>query len=158
MGQQPKQWSTWTASPPEIGGWLLALCLILTFIYPATSLFHIFSHTIRTLIGARASPRVVLLSVYALLFASVAILSFLAGLRLWLVRPNAVRFAKKYLLIYWIANVAYFVFWLVLLRPAREIAFAEMGWYHIVGPTLPAAMWYLYLEYSKRVRATYSAP
>jgi len=100
MDQQPKSAGTWTATPPEVGGWLLVLCLILTLVYPATSLFHIFSHTIPALVGSHSVSRVVLLSVYMILFASLAILSFLAGVKLWAVRPSAVRFAKRYLVIY----------------------------------------------------------
>jgi len=156
MDPQQKPWPTWTASPPEVGGWLLVLCLILTIATPAVCLFRIFSHTIPALMGAHASTRIVLLSVYSILFVSIAILSLIAGLKLWLVKPNAVGFAKKYLLIYWIANVAYFAVWIALLRPTRGVSFAEMGWYHVVGPTLPVALWYSYLEHSKRVRATYS--
>lgn len=151
-----QRWPSWRASPPDIGGWLLILCLILTVVYPATSLFHILWHTLPILFAARTPTRMILLTVYSLLFTCIAILSFLAGLKLWLVKPKAVRFAKKYWLTYWIANVAYFAFWIVLLRPAKQAAFAEMGWYHVVGPTLPAAVWYSYLEHSRRVRATYS--
>lgn len=143
--------------PSEVGGWLLVLCLILTVVYPATSLYRIFSHTIPTVFAAHAPSRILLLSVYSLVFSAVAVLSFVTGVRLWLVKPNAVDFARRYLLTYLIANVSYFLFWILVIRPTRQIAFAEMAWFHVVGPVASAALWYTYLEHSKRVRNTYSA-
>jgi Protein of unknown function (DUF2569) len=143
-----------TVVPAEVGGWLLVLCLILAFVYPATSFYHIFTHTIPTVIIAHPVNRI-LLTVYSLVFSGVAALSFVAGVKLWLVKPKAVGFAKRYLLTYLIVNVAYFVFWIAVIRPTRQVAFAEMGWYHVVGPLASVALWYSYLEHSKRVRNTY---
>lgn len=82
----------------------------------------------------------------------------MAGLRLWLVKPHAVGFARRFLLTYLIANAAYFVFWIVVIRPTTQVAYAEMGWYHVVGPAASVFLWYTYLEHSKRVRSTYPAP
>ena len=144
--------------PAEISGWLLALCLILTIGFPATSLYRIISHTIPTAIAAHTLNRVLLLSVYSLLFSALAVLRFVAGLRLWLVKPHAVGFARRFLLAYLIANVAYFVFWIAVIRPTKQVAYAEMGWYHIVGPAAFVFLWYTYLEHSKRVRSTYPVP
>jgi hypothetical protein len=138
-----------------VSGWLLVLCLILTFVYPATSLYRIFSHTIPMVIAAHTPSRILLLSVYSLAFTAVAVFSFLTGLRLWLIKPNAVDLARRYLLTYLIANVSYFLFWILVIRPTTQVAFAEMAWYHVVGPAVSAALWYSYLEHSKRVRSTY---
>jgi hypothetical protein len=44
--------------PAEVSGWLLALCLILTIVFPATSLYHIISHTIPALIAAPTLNRI----------------------------------------------------------------------------------------------------
>jgi hypothetical protein len=134
------------------------LCLILTIVYPATSLYRIFSHTIPTLFAAHSFSRILLLSVYSLLFSVIAVLSFVAGVRLWLVKPQAVAFARRYLLTYLIANVTYFVFWIAVIRPTKQVSYAAMGWYHIVGPAASVFLWYKYLEHSKRVRYTYSLP
>ncbi len=144
--------------PADVSGWLLALCLILTVVFPATSLYRIISHTIPTAIGAHTLNRIVLLSVYSLLFSALAVLSFMAGLRLWLVKPHAVGFARRFLLTYMIANAAYFVFWIAVIRPTTQVAYAEMGWYHIVGPAASVFLWYTYLGHSKRVRSTYPVP
>ena len=37
----------------------------------------------------------------------------------------------------------------------NSLSFAQMGWYHVVGPIGSFALWYFYLEHSKRVRTTY---
>src|SRR3954453_17491137 len=144
-----------SAALPAIGGWLLVLCLVLTVVYPATSFYEILWRTIPKLIDAHTATRMLLLGVYSGLFIAVAVFSFWAGMGLWLVKPDAVRFAKHYLLGYLIANIAYFLFWIILMRPTQALSLAEMGWYHVVGPAPSTALWYFYLEISKRVRETY---
>lgn len=155
MEIQPASSPDSTPIPVEVSGWLLTLCLILTFVYPGTSFYRIFSHTIPTAISTHALNRMLLLFVYAGVFSVVAVLSFVAGLKLWLVRPHAVRFARRYLVTYLIANVGYFIFWIAVIWPTERVAYAEMGWYHVVAPVGSVALWYSYLEHSKRVRKTY---
>ena len=65
--------------------------------------------------------------------------------------------ARRYLLTYLIANFAYFGFWM-LLRPHSQAAYAEMGWYHVVGPIGTFYLWSVYLEHSKRVKETLNLP
>jgi len=84
-----------------------------------------------------------------------AVLSFTAGLKLCLVRPDAVRFVRRWLWMYLIANFAYFGLWIAIANKPNPLSLAEMGWYHVVGPIPSFARWYFYLEHSKRVRATY---
>lgn len=139
----------------KVSGWLLVLCVILTFIYPATSLYQIFLHSIPTLIVARALNRIFLLGVYCVMFGAMAAFSFVAGLKLWLAKPHALGFVRRFLLTYFIANAAYFVFWIAVTWPTKQIAYAEMGWYHLVGPALFVYFWHTYLEHSKRVCHTY---
>jgi hypothetical protein len=146
------------SAPAEVSGWLLALCVILTIVLPATSVYRIILHSIPMAIAAHTLNRTVLLSVYSLLFSALAVLSFMAGLRLWLLKPHAVAFARRFLLTYLIANAAYFVFWIAVIRPTEQAAYAEMGWYHIVSPTGFVFLWFTYLEHSKRVRNTYPVP
>jgi Protein of unknown function (DUF2569) len=141
--------------PPVVSGWLLLFCLSLTIAYPGTILYRIFSHTIPRLTHAHTAALVFLLTTYSLLFGAMSIFSFLVGLRLWLVSPGAVRFARHYLRISIGANMAYFVFWILLFRPSQSLSLAQMGWSHVAGPLLYFALWYSYLEHSKRVRATY---
>jgi len=141
----------------EISGWLLLLCIILTAVYPAIGLYYIATHTIPMLIGAHQPNRLLLLSVYLVVFSGVAVLSVIAGLKLWTLKPGAVHFARRFLITNLAANIAYFVFWIVVMRPTQSFSFAEMGWDHVARPIVSTALWYFYLEHSRRVRATYSA-
>ena len=138
-------------------GWLLFFCLILTFVYPATSLYHIVMHTVPSLFRGHGLSFIFLLSVYCLVFTVLAVFSFIAGLKLWLVKAEAVRFARTWLWTYLVGNFAYFVLWLIIVKPQHSVILAVMGWYHAVGPIATFALWYFYLEHSKRVRATFSS-
>ena len=155
METQANSSSQTLAVPAEVGGWLLVFCLILTIAYPATSLIVIFSHTVPTAISARTINRMLLLSVYSGAFGILALLSLVAGLKLWLIKPHAVRFARRYLLTYLATNTAYFIFWIAIIRPNTQAAYLEMGYYHVVTPVASFALWWSYLEHSKRVRDTY---
>src|SRR5215467_3470955 len=120
--------------PPAVTGWLLFLCVILTFVYPATALYRILAHILPSLIKGHDPAHTILLIVYSIVFATVAVLSFIAGLKLWLVKRDAVRFARRWFWTYLIANIAYFVFWVVVAKPHQSLSLAEMGWYHVAGP------------------------
>jgi hypothetical protein len=143
----------------SFGGWLLVLCLVLVFWYPAISLIYIFRNTIPNLFDSHILIRtLVLLSIYAVLFIPVAVFSFVAGLRLWLVKPGAINFTKRFLWTYLSANIGYFVIWVLwtlIAQPSSPVSFADMVWGHVVGPILFVALWYSYLERSRRVRDTY---
>ena len=146
--------------PPPAGveGWLLFLCLILVVFTPLADFYHIIFSTVPRLMNAHTLRAMSLLSVYSATFAGLVIFSVIAGIRLWLIKPGAVRLARQYLWTYLIANIAYFVFWIALMQPKQAESFATMGWYHMAGPILPFALWSVYLEHSKRVRATYASP
>ncbi len=131
------------------------LCLILTCVYPASSGYAICWQVLPKLMDAHSKSASVLYSVYCVLFAAVAVLSFITGSKLWSVRPGADRFARRFFLIYLFANIGYFLFWIVVDRPTERLSFAAMGWYHVVGPIASTALWYSYLEHSKRVIETY---
>jgi uncharacterized membrane protein YozB (DUF420 family) len=132
---------------------LLAFCLILTVVSPTNALYHV-AKVVPKLASAGSPNRILLLGVYCVLFTLLAAFSFTAGTNLWLVRKGAVTMARRYLLTHLIANFAYFGFWVLLMRPHTQLAFAQMGWYHVVGPIGAFAL-FLYLEHSKRVRETY---
>jgi hypothetical protein len=143
------------AIPKEVGGWLLAFCIILAIFFPAQSLYQIFSHTIPSLASSHSPKLTLLLSVYCVLFGALAALSAIAGVALWLVKSGAVLLARRFLWTFLISHFAYFCFFVLLTRPRQALSFAEMGWYHIVGPIGFFWFWYVYLDHSKRVRETY---
>jgi hypothetical protein len=141
---------------PAVVGWLLFLCLVLTFACPASILYQTFAHTVPALLSSHSLKLTVLLSVYALLFLGVAAFSFAAGLALWLIKPGAVTLAKRFCLVFLCAHLGYFGFWVLLFRPTHLSRVSAMAWYHVAGPLLPYFLWTVYLEHSKRVRETYS--
>jgi Protein of unknown function (DUF2569) len=141
--------------PKEISGWLLVLCLVLTVISPGSSLYQIFANIVPRLGTAENPNRILLLGVHCVLFGALAMFSFATGLKLWLVRPGAVTFTRRFWLTYLIANIAYFGFWMLLFHPSRGVGLAAMGYEHVAGPILPFALWSVYLQHSKRVRETY---
>jgi hypothetical protein len=140
---------------PAVTGWLLFLCLLLTLVFPATTLYRVLTHTLPSLFGEHSARSIFLLSVYCAVSSALAVLSFIAGLKLWLVRPGAVRFARRWLWTYLIANFAYFGLWVAIAKHLTSLSLAAMGWYHVVGPIGSFTLWYFYLEDSKRVRETY---
>jgi Protein of unknown function (DUF2569) len=138
--------------PPPVSGLLLVFCLILTIISPAYAVYHVAKAV--PLLSAASPNRILLLGVYCVLFTLLAAFSFFAGTNLWLVRKGA----RRYLLTYLVANLAYFGFWALLMRPHTQLAYAEMGWYHVAGPIGAFTLWFIYLEHSKRVRETFNLP
>ena len=98
------------AVPPVVNGCLLVLCVLLPFVYPASSLYAIFWQVMPKLVNAHSPSAMLRYGVYSALFAALAVLSFIAGLKLWLVRPEAVKFARRYLLVYLASNIAYLCF------------------------------------------------
>ena len=86
--------------PPAVTGWLLFLCLLLTLAFPATTLYRVLTHTLPSLFGEHSARSIFLLSVYCVVSSALAVLSFIAGLKLWLVMPCAVRFARRWLWTY----------------------------------------------------------
>lgn len=140
-----------------VRGWLLLLCVTLTLLDPLAAFLNI------TYTTHLAKPhfhhvtgltRLVLISGAASI--ALAIFSLYAGISLWKVAPGAVLTAKKYLL----TVLAYSLFSLAL--PSLAGLSAEYREKILEGSfltNLPTGVyvlaWYLYLERSKRVRATY---
>ena len=93
----------------EVRGWLLVLCLILTFLAPLMASYNICFSVIPMLLR-KPGPRLTLIAaVYLAIFIPLIGFSIRAGLRLWLVRPGAVVFARRYLWAYLVGNLSYFV-------------------------------------------------
>jgi hypothetical protein len=143
------------ADPTEVTGWLLILCFVLMIAHPASGLYNVFSYGVPHLIRAQTLSDGILFGVYSVLFLALAAFSFVAGLRLWFVKPGAVVLARRFLLTYVGAHIAYFLFWMLVSRSNQSLSYAQMGWNHVAGPLLPFAFWYVYLENSKRIRKMY---
>ena len=131
------------------------LCVILTLYYPGSALHAFYSNIFPKLVSGHTATQTSILGAYALLLIGTAVFSFIAGLKLCLLKPDAVGFAKSYLVVYLAAHVAYFVFWITIMRPTQFLDMARMAWYHLGAPMGTFAIWYSYLKLSTRVLATY---
>jgi hypothetical protein len=139
----------------EVGGWLLVFSILLTIIYPGVTLFHIATQDIPKIVDTHNRSLEMLLAVYSTLFGMLALFGIFAGLRLWLIKPGAVKFARYFLISYLCTHFVYFGFWFLVCRPTQAASLAAMGWWHVVGPIPFVTLWYSYLEHSRRVHATY---
>ena len=127
-----------------VRGWLLLLCILLTAWNPAT-LAVVVASRVGTPAGM-ATLALVLLGV-RLVVTSIGVA---AGLALWHKRPGAVPFAKVSLMLSGVEAVG---------RLSTRVGLSEAP----PGTRLPLALavilynaaWYVYLEKSRRVRATY---
>jgi hypothetical protein len=137
-----------THPEPVIIGWLLVLCLVPTFACPASLLYQMFAHTGPALLNTHDLKHEC--------FPGVAAFSFAAGVRLWMIKPGAVRFAKRFWLAFLCAHLGYFGFCALLVRPIHLSSVAPMAWNHLAGSLLPYLLWTTTLDHSKRVRETYA--
>jgi hypothetical protein len=144
-------------APVGVKGWLLFFCISLTVLSPV-SLVVDFDKVRRelemNLAGEPATQP--LISVYRMLNVSIAIVCIAAGVMLWSKRPRAVRVAKIALL-YYVCSLGPISLLAYLVGMPSEIARA---WALSILQSLPLSLpypliWFLYLSYSKRVRATF---
>jgi hypothetical protein len=128
-----------------VRGWLLLLCLGLCSA-PFVGLFQIFNDplirepvpfTLEVMFGLAC---VVVMSIY----------SFVAGYKLWTVKPGAVGFARKFLIVRLVLAC------LSLLHSfVNHMRLRPQGPYSEVGAVIATLIWLSYLRRSKRVAITY---
>jgi hypothetical protein len=140
-----------------VKGWLLILCLNVAILDPATMLLTIFLVTSATKPYFGEHPELLRLCLASgVCRLALAVFSVYAGLGLWKIVPGAVSVAKKYLL----AVVLYSVVasFLPVLVGVPQDSYQEFAGQTVFNSFLTMAYaitWYIYLQRSKRVRATY---
>ena len=139
-----------------VEGWLVVFCLLLIFFVPVSTLYQVFGNVLPLISRTHDSRREILWTVYIVFFLGIAGFGLVTGIRLWLVRPGVVRLAKLWLLAFFCAHVCYFFLWLALFQGHGSEPVAKIAWGHVVRPLVPFLVWTAYLEYSKRVRQTYT--
>jgi hypothetical protein len=143
--------------PPAIAGWLLLFCVILTVVNPLASAYEVATVVMPTFFATHVEGVAWLLAIQALLIGGLAIFSVVAGLRLWLIKAGAVATARRFLWSYLLLSIAYFVLWIVVVRSNSTLNLAAIGFAFVARPIGFFAVWFSYLDHSKRVRETYSA-
>jgi len=134
-----------------VRGWLLWLCIVLTFLGPASLLndaLTAFRLTSEPSFGHFAT----ILQAEAVIEIALAAMSVYAGICLWMVLPGATAKAKIYL---W-TRIVYTPLSMLGLR----VLGLRIPLVHLIGTSLAALIagmiWLWYLESSKRVKATYN--
>jgi hypothetical protein len=129
---------------PDVGGWLLVLILLLTLWNPASLALHASS------IVGNLSTRPALSLMFLAARLVITGVGVAAGIALLLRRPGALPLAKAALMLFAIEAVARMSTRVDLASapPGTRLPFAVMAVVH-------NAAWFLYLQISRRVRATY---
>ncbi len=145
-----------------VKGWLLLLCLNLTIFIPAAYLYQLncvldlFNSTRNKilLLMFKAILAYSILTVATMLF--LAIFSFYTGLRLWNLKPGAVKIAKAFLI-----TQLLLILTITIIRPFITSTLNTGGqiFTAILISLIPSlfqfCLWYLYLTKSSRVHNTY---
>jgi hypothetical protein len=133
-----------------VGGWLLLLCLSLTIVAPIWQA-RIAVMAFRNLMfpGHLEQTTLLRLASVFVIYAGLAILSFVCGIMLWSENPRGVNAAKVYLVL---AAVT-----IITLHSILKLSGMHFDLLRIVfGRVGYAFIWYSYLLKSVRVQQTYS--
>ena len=142
-----------SARPPGgVMGWLLVLCLSLTILGPFVQ-GRIAWTALRNLAttSITANGTMLRLSSVGAIYAGLSMLSFCAGLLLWLEEPWGVSVGKAYL---WIAPTLVIPLYLILALGGLRVHLLRV----VFGRLAYSVVSYAYLSTSKRVRETYFRP
>ncbi len=142
-----------------VRGWLLILCLNIAILDPFTMLVTILVVTDATKPYFGEHPDLLRLClVSGICRLALAVFSVYAGVSLWRVLPGALSVAKKYLLcVVLYSVVAAFLPVLVGVPKESYQEFAGDTVFNSFVTMAYAMAWYVYLQRSKRVKATYAS-
>jgi len=140
-----------------VKGWLLVFCFILILINPVASINNIYSSfkISSPFFELYAGLRLITI-IDGILSIGIVCFSVYAGISLWRLRPNAIVIVKAFLLTFMgyavVANILPFLAGLPANANEAMVAQAFIG---VLRSAIFVFIWYLYLEKSKRVRATF---
>ena len=144
-----------------VDGWLLLFCLSLTLFNPIAGLYSIIaSYKVAFQFLAKFPHLIIVTTIYAILTLALVSFGFYTGRKLWAVKTDALKTAKKYLwrcLAYVIAMaiLPYFSGLNSTTETNAVITLDAVGRV-ILGATY-IALWFGYLNKSERVRNTYQS-
>ena len=142
---------------PVVDGWLFLLCLLLTLWSPANMFYQIGMNVRAAIVRPYDASQIASAGLFLIVFTGLAVFSVIAGIRLWTIKPKAVKFAQMYLRTFLCVHLGYLAFWLLLSRPHISLSLARMVELHLAVPMPFFVIWSSYLEHSKRVKITYGS-
>lgn len=132
--------------PTGVGGWLSLFCFGLTVLAPLAAIGYFLDSTVN-------HPDFTVVVLSAVLFFGLAVYSFITGIRIWMLKPNAIRQAKIYLIV----GLALSIVSVATYAATTETSDAAIvtGASTFSGGVINFAIWWIYLAKSKRVRNTF---
>jgi hypothetical protein len=131
-----------------VEGWLLFLCISLTFIAPVAQVL-VAEKAVRNLATARLPVQTALrLGSVVAIYAGLAIFSCIAGVMLWMENPKGVKVAKAYLLVGTVLPISIF---LLMHLSGMHVELFRIAFRRLFS----SVIWYSYLTISRRVKRTY---
>jgi hypothetical protein len=142
----------------SVGGWLLLFCLGLTIFSPLLTIFNLVTTYEQTYQFFDQYPGFqTIYYVDGFLSTILMLLSIRAGIALWGIKPGAVQTAKTYLLLFLgYTVVAIFLPFMAGLPSSVNDAMIPEVVKGAIKSVVYVAIWYSYLNVSKRVHATYT--
>jgi hypothetical protein len=140
-----------------VGGWLLLLCLGLTVFTPLLTMGSLATGVRESLSYFDRFPGLLVITVIdTILTLGLVAFSIYVGVGLWSIRPGAVQMAKRYLLCFLgYQAIAAILPFTAGLPSAATWAMIRAVAIDALRGVIYFAVWYSYLNESKRVRATY---
>ncbi len=141
-----------------VRGWLLILCLNVAILDPLTMLFTVFVVTSATKPYFGEHPELFRLCLASgICRLALAVFSVYAGVALWKIVPGALSIAKKYLLAVALYSVVALLLPVLVGVPAESYQeMAGQTFFNSLLTVTYATAWYMYLQRSRRVKATYT--
>jgi hypothetical protein len=143
-----------------VAGWLLLLCVSLTILDPFAILFNLVFVTSALKPHFDQHPDLLrLMLIGGVCRIGLMVYSIYAGISLWRSVPTAPETAAKYFVV--VAIYAVVSVFLPALAGVPEDIYRTMAASALANGLITvvyAALWYLYLKKSKRVKATYTPP
>ena len=140
-----------------VKGWLLLLCISMTILDPGAILFNLILVTdvIRPLFE-QYPAFLRLLLINGACGIGLAVFSIYAGISLWKALPHAVPVAKRYLMsVFAYSIISIYLPRLVGIPEGLSESTSKNTLFNSLTVMMYTTLWYLYLKYSRRVRATF---
>lgn len=147
------------AGPNGIGGWLVLFIVTLIGVVPLGGLYNLVREYHQLAPAVARFPGVLtVFKIDAILSTALIAFGMYAGISLLMRRPDAVKTAKNFLL----ALLGYSVLIIILaplagLPAEGTVVMIGAGIKHLFRAAIYVAIWYSYLNKSRRVRVTYAA-